>query len=487
MNLSETQNNRAKYLLSGIVFTILFSLAYVNALGISYRSAIVIFGGSVMFLVTAIYLRNLRSLLLFMLVFVVPIQFGYHLLHTTLTIESQPFSAGIAIDSMDVFLAALYADWLLNGSQRKRDVSGPVIGGSIGVTLLIWIVYVACVSFVKAVRPEFSLFEIIVLFKGFLLFFYLVNNINTIEEAKIIFYSFFAVTVVHSLFMIAQFLMGVNYTAHGKIAAWVGPEGFRSAGFIGSPDASSVAVTLAYPMILLYMLLSDTRSRRFWVGLGLAVVLTAIAFTKVRSAWIAMLLSTPTALYLAYSRKWIALRTIGKVFFGALIILAVASPYIAYRFEKGSLGEDRLPLVETAWNMIKDNFVFGVGVNNYPFDIQKYLPVSARHQWEYTVHNEYLLRIAETGIIGASLYYSLMLLVLIRLKRLTNSKSAWIFIMSAGLFAALIGSIPHRMFSFYHYISAYLQVCVIMALAYILKKLDKKYFGSGISTETKRI
>ena len=135
----------------------------------------------------------------------------------------------------------------------------------------------------------------------------------------------------------------------------------------------------------------------------------------------------------------------------------------------------RVPLMYTAVNMIKDNWLMGVGVNNYPFhQITRHVPLHLRYAWSYIVHNEYLLRLAETGIIGTLLYYTLTLLMMIKLWRSTRSSDPWVFLVSAGLFAAMIGSIPHRVVSYYHYVNFFMQLCVVLALTQYMGTLDMR-------------
>jgi O-antigen ligase len=97
-----------------------------------------------------------------------------------------------------------------------------------------------------------------------------------------------------------------------------------------------------------------------------------------------------------------------------------------------------------------------------------------KYAWTYIVHNEYLLRLAETGIIGFLLFYFLVLVVIIRLWRTARSPDPWIFVVSGGLFAALIGSLPHRMVSVYHYLSFFLQWCVVLALTQVMTVFERE-------------
>jgi O-antigen ligase len=58
--------------------------------------------------------------------------------------------------------------------------------------------------------------------------------------------------------------------------------------------------------------------------------------------------------------------------------------------------------MQMAWRVISDSPILGVGAGAYAFVFRQYLTPGLRQNWLFVVHNEYLLRWAETGIIGLS-------------------------------------------------------------------------------------
>ncbi len=223
-------------------------LLYVWSLGLGWRAVFVVHAGAVFFLGAALCLRDLRSYFLFIMVFCTSLQFQYHLVHVPLmTLESQPFISGIPIDIVDVALIILYAHWILalslrHASHRIR------LGHPLGTLFVLWILWCLAVSLFHSKQLNYSLFEVFILLKGFLLFFYLVNNIRTVKDLQVVVYALLATTVCHALYMVAQYIIGVNYTLHGEIQFDIGSYGgFRSAGFFGSWDAASAMIALILP------------------------------------------------------------------------------------------------------------------------------------------------------------------------------------------------------------------------------------------------
>ena len=106
--------------------------------------------------------------------------------------------------------------------------------------------------------------------------------------------------------------------------------------------------------------------------------------------------------------------------------------------------------------------------------VLQFIPPNFLSQWLFTVHSEYLLRLAETGILGFLLYYGFVLLVMYRLFQGLMSDRPLIFMISCGFFAAFIGSFVHRIVSMYHYQQVFALQSVVFALSVIVNTLDKR-------------
>ncbi len=472
---SDTLSPRNIFLfMAAFVAIAVFAYFYVASFALGYRAVFVMHGGAVLFLGCAIFLRNLSRFLLFAAVFCIPLQFGYHIIHQpVLEIESQPFVAGIRIDCVDVILVLLYAHWavLISRDKGRRRVR---FGHPIGTVLLIWIAYCFVSSFWTSVQLRYSIFEVIELLKGYLFYVYLVNNVSSKEDFLAVVYGLFASTVAHALYIVVQYITKMNYTVHAELVEYVGPEGFRSAGFFGSPDAASAFISIIFPVAVAYFVCFRGELRRLGTLVLIGLFGIAIMCTKVRATGFAVLISSVSILWICYLRGWMSSRRMTKlVLVGGLLLLLVI-PFSVERFRTGTYGEDRIPLLLTAVNMFKEHAALGVGTNNYAFRVAPYIPLKMKYSWTYIVHNEYLLRLAETGVIGFLIYYFLILLVFIRLVQSTGSPDPWVFVVSAGLLAAMIGSLLHRMVSIYHYVSFFTEWCVIMAMAEVMFTFERE-------------
>jgi O-antigen ligase len=71
--------------------------------------------------------------------------------------------------------------------------------------------------------------------------------------------------------------------------------------------------------------------------------------------------------------------------------------------------ESRVPLMNLALRISKDNLLLGVGPNNFTVAMDPYLTPEFRHAFLYAVHNKYLLVLSETGIAGLLAYVVFLL------------------------------------------------------------------------------
>ncbi len=88
----------------------------------------------------------------------------------------------------------------------------------------------------------------------------------------------------------------------------------------------------------------------------------------------------------------------------------------------------RLPLIKSAFLMIKDNFIVGVGLNNFLVKLPKYISGSQVYFFQ-PVHNLFLLLLAETGIIGLLIFLFWILKSLRFLKKGFKKNSLFILLL----------------------------------------------------------
>jgi hypothetical protein len=455
--------------------SLLFGYLYVSSFNMGIRIILVVHGLVLFFLFFALSLTDLKSCLVFAMILVVPMAIDFGLVRYPSPPGYPPFSESIVVSLVDLILAVLMIQWFGSASMKKTH-GKPIVGHPVGTLFLIWIFYSLLVGWVKAENPTYAYFEVIALFQGFLVYFYLINNTNTVRDVRVIVYALFAAQALEALWLIFQYVTGLNYTIKGVFVVPVRDQvSFRSAGFAGRDVVSTQMISFLAPMALAYYYGIADRTRRIMAAAVIMIFAMGTMCAQTRSTGLATIVGFIMVLALGGVRGWISKKRLLKFVSIVLLFLILISPLIYSRFQKGSGGweEDRVPLMRTAQEMWLDNWLLGVGPSNYTTNLEKYLPVELRYAWKAPVHNEFLMQLAERGIIGAILYYSFSVIMCLKLWRTTRSPDKWIATASAGILAGMLGSIVVRVFHWWHQMPNYTFFCIMLALAVAMENIER--------------
>lgn len=217
-----------------------------------------------------------------------------------------------------------------------------------------------------------------------------------------------------------------------------------------------VFITMTIPLMVMARFWYKRGSilRLVW-DLGIIITLVAIYFTYTRGAWLA-LIACPF-IYLIVKRKWmkkvLAVSSLSVIlFFGYLIkdqnYLAFAPNYektIYHANLKDHLvstfsGQDMSTMERfyrwvAAFNMVSKKPVFGFGpstfVKNYKsYTVNQFATYISRNEENSTVHNYFILLLAEQGIFGMLIFAIWIFAILIYAEKIfhqqSNYKDRWV-------------------------------------------------------------
>ncbi len=474
-----TSSKRGLLLIVTLFGLFLFGFFYVMALGGGWRVFIYVNGGILFLAALGFFMKDAKSFLLFMVVFGITFGLGRHVVYERMPFESVLFASGIRIDSVDVVLVVLMGYWGQAVARRQFKGSAFTLGNPIGGMFLVWILVSLFLSMMVAKQPMFSLFEAFVMVKGFLLFLTLANIMKDEKDLRIVALALMTMGIVQAMYLVFQYVTRTTYTIYGGLVTAPGGEaGFRSPGFYGGPDTHAVFLVTIFPIFLAGYLVYTEPAKRFAALMAMLLIVLGIMTTKVRIAGASLLVSSIVVVIMTHRRGWISFKKATYLFVVGTFLLIIMIPLVYQQFTTRLYGQDRIPLMLTALNIIKSHLITGVGLGNYNFDIEQYIPVQERGKWLYTVHNQYLLILAEQGIIAAVIYYSMLLAAI---WRAAKSNNHLIFTISAALFGVLIGSLPHRIVSMYHYQQYFYLYCVMLALAYVLPVFSEQSYSRMVA------
>lgn len=338
---------------------------------------------------------------------------------------------GLSLSLATVALAGLYVLWL--GELLMGPVRSQVQGRRWALPLLVYILVVTA-SAAIASRKDLALFGVIMLAQAFLLFVYLVSWTTTRDRLR------FVVTVLitglglqGTLILLTQYT-GLNLDLPG-LATAASETGERAIGTTGSPNTTGLLLAGTLLMAVA-LFLGKTAGYRAVLVRGAALVgSVALILTLSRGAWLAFAIGTIALLLMFAAKERLSRRVVGLVV-GAALLAAVFGGVVEQRVSSNSDSAlARIPLAATAFEIIEDHPLWGVGANNYVVTLPRYEELD---QYAYVPHNKFLLVWAEAGLAGLIAFVFLVVTWLRRAFIAASRSSPDVFPLAAGVAASLL-------------------------------------------------
>jgi O-antigen ligase len=328
---------------------------------------------------------------------------------------------------------------------------------------LLFIIYIL-LSSVWSIDSSVALQQGLYIIGALLLFFMLI--IGPLKFREIATW-FIAGTVLQSVLGIYQFLFqstfafkylglvhhpvwqaGTSIISSPDIGRWL-----RSYGAFSHPNIFGGYLVLSIFISILFKKLNKKNNLKFKIIFFAiySLQLTALFFTFSRSAWLAFILLF-LFIIIFYFKKYFQ---INLIIINTVILLTALSiiffPLIQTRFSHQSTNEvrsttERVVGVGEAYELFKQNYLFGVGIGNYT--AVAYMLNPNNPGWLYQpVHNVFILILVELGIIGVILLLSTLMLF-IRFAFFINNDLFNILIFSL-IICLVLAMFDHYLFSSY--------------------------------------
>lgn len=237
---------------------------------------------------------------------------------------------------------------------------------------------------------------------AYLIFLVALNVLKTPEDVRFVVKLLMISVVIQAFVYFLQFTIGVGFDLHGELtsrAALVK----RYGGTVSRNPAAFASFVMPLLMIALSRFFLARQSReRTRMAMVCLLGITAVLLTFTRAAWVGLALGLTWVMILT-ARRGARTRHIAVILVAACVVAAVMWPILALRADTTQTSaalDERLALMQMAWGVISDNPIFGVGAGAYAFVFREYVTPDLRQNWLFVVHNTYLLRWAETGIVG---------------------------------------------------------------------------------------
>jgi hypothetical protein len=356
-----------------------------------------------------IFLPRIKELLLFSAAFFIPLRIDFYInFKRTYFIESA--YPGIPVTAFDIVFLILLAQYIILLYKKEAEFAIPV---SIVFPSILFLLF-SGLSTVNAEDFSLSLSTFCLILKSIVILFLFANIIKTNDDILAIILGTICAVLLQC------FVGSLQYITNGAFLEGVfgipdnafhlkqqgGALLSRVGGTIGHANTLAKFLCFCIPVLFMY---GYIKFKSFFGKISLSTTFFAgfiLILTMSRGSWAALALSSFYLLYailrsLSISRikaivfVFLVNFTISAIVFGAFEDVRIRLLESDYRS-----AQDRVPLAETALNVIRYNPVMGIGLNNYTRVMGKYDRTNEwlSYRWPHPVHNSYLLLAAEAGI-----------------------------------------------------------------------------------------
>lgn len=350
----------------------------------------------------------------------------------------------IIIGLVDIFLILLIAPWIVRICLKNENkinwypkITIPFAG----------MIVAAFFSAYGAKNPSLSFFEIILLFKGVLIFLYFANRIRKESELRLILLCLTAGMVIQSIFGLLQHYSGssLGLGILGESDVLLEQElrktvSSRVGGTIGYTNDLAKYLSFFFPITISLLFSTLKRIDRFFYLSTLVLMVLAVFFTLSRVAWMGMAFSAGIVFLFQRKNKGKKIQYPLIAFLLIVLVLASQIDLIRQRFISEDTGSarSRLTTSAVAAKIILDHPLLGIGANNYQTIVAKYGDSRNPETFTMAVHNMYLLYLAETGIIGFGIFLWLNLNLFGALWKSAHLSSAYVQSLGIGALGAYL-------------------------------------------------
>ena len=342
--------------------------------------------------------------------------------------------------------------WLIRRRQSK-SLKDWIVGSRLKKAVLVFAVISTLSLLISALGPNIDAVRSLArLFSYLALFYAIVGWVETGEQISTIIKILFSSTILVALFSFYQ-VVSQGYTdlyfhlypsQEEALEEWNG----RVTSLLFHFNSLAGYLNLVLPFSLACMVLAREKDRglRLLALSAHSLACAALYFTGSRGGLIAyagMVLVT-----IWFSKPKIT--ALSRILLASILSLAIVlslQPRVAGGGRLGGVDDftsaSRLALWGTAGTMFRQHPVLGVGYGNYRSLYNDYLPGVTPNQLD--AHNLYLQFLAETGIIGFVVFFTMVTMFARGALKLAKNTDSWCRILGIGVGGALAATLIHGM------------------------------------------
>lgn len=254
------------------------------------------------------------------------------------------------------------------------------------------------------------------------------------------------------------------------------------------PNAFAWYLVTFAPVTISMLILKVEEFRRwervlFFVSSGLAFV--SLILTYARGSWLTFIISMLLMLILCYrvlsvdERRRFILKIAGlAVVIGVMMLPLAGSIYARLTEDDKGAAYVRIPLMQVALEMIKDNPMLGVGLGSYEAEMSRYdeTPEFVSQGFDWPVHNIFLHMAAEGGIPATLCFLLLVAIAFWKGKEVLSSNDPFLRALAIGLICGLFAFLWTGMKELGSFGSGAIRLCLLFCgLLMAVSRLHQRF------------
>ena len=348
---------------------------------------------------------------------------------------------GINVSLSTFCLGLLYLTWLVDSSAVAGNQSRHRLYFSIPLTVYMGL---ATVSFFVAENRHLALNSIALLGQAYLCYVYVSNRVKTRSDVMFVVTMLLVALAMQAAIMVGLVAIGHSFSVWPVKASL--SSDLRPEGTIGSANSAGSYLGLLMLPALGVSIAAASRPVKLAAIAALMLAGVAMLFTMSRGAWIGFGVAVSLFCLIAWHRRWISAWRPIILALAVLMLAGVFQSSIMSRLfsDDGGSALSRIPLNRTAWQIIGDHPVLGVGINNSALVASQYAMMPEyRQEWFYTTHNKYLLEWEELGPLGLGAFLCFLLATMLAGWKTWQRQDELLAPIALGLSLAIITQMLH--------------------------------------------
>jgi O-antigen ligase len=218
-----------------------------------------------------------------------------------------------------------------------------------------------------------------------------------------------AVLATQAVVYMIQSTLGMNFSFVGTADVLTG-DMKRFGGTISSnPHGFCNFILQLFFLPAAFYIVAERKSQYAALQLLCALVLV---LTYTRAAWLAAALGFTVLFAVAIRQGRLQPRALLRIVVPGMAVVLFLLPSIKNRLDADSTSsayDERAALMKMATNVWSSHPILGAGIGNYTAVLKDNITPDVEGFWVAVVHNAYLLRAAETGLVGLIPYLGLLI------------------------------------------------------------------------------